>query len=174
MSSTFPADLVEKIGRHKFQQPYFGNHVLGCLQDGFQQALAAPFQNCMALIAGRFADLRNGQYIRVICQLLLVPFLGQQPLLALIVQLALQRCGGLLVLGVVIVPPAGRGVAHRVGLSAVEILGNILLGDFIAACFLSAVFAGNKPALQEIKRSARSDMAYNAEIIAAHRVRIGR
>ena len=31
----------------------------------------------------------NGQYIRVICQLLLVPFLGQQPFLALIVQLAL-------------------------------------------------------------------------------------
>ena len=29
--STFSADLVEKIGRHKFQQPYFGNHVLGCL-----------------------------------------------------------------------------------------------------------------------------------------------
>ena len=76
--------------------------------------------------------------------------------------------------GVVVIPPAGRGVAHRVGLSAVEILGNIFLGDFIASRFLSVVFAGNKPALQEIKRSARSDMAYNAEIVAAHRVRIGR
>ena len=76
--------------------------------------------------------------------------------------------------GVVVIPPAGRSVAHRVGLSAVEILGNIFLGDFIAACFLSVVFAGNKPALQEIKRSARSDMAYDAEIIATHRVRIGR
>ena len=70
--------------------------------------------------------------------------------------------------------PAGRSVVHRVGLSAVEILGNISLGDFIAARFLSAVFAGNKSALQEIKRSASSDMAYNAEIVAAHRVRIGR
>ena len=29
--STFSADLIEKIGCHKFQQPYFGNHVLGCL-----------------------------------------------------------------------------------------------------------------------------------------------
>ena len=29
--STFSADFVEKIGCHKFQQPYFGNHVLGCL-----------------------------------------------------------------------------------------------------------------------------------------------
>ena len=66
------------------------------------------------------------------------------------------------------------GVVHRVGLSAVEILGNIFLGDFIASRFLSAVFAWNKPALQEIKRSARSDMAYNAEIVSAHRVRIGR
>ena len=35
------------------------------------------------------------------CQLLLVPFLGQQPFLARIVQLALQRCGWFLVLGVV-------------------------------------------------------------------------
>ena len=75
---------------------------------------------------------------------------------------------------VVVIPPAGRGVAHRVGLSAVEILGNIFLGDFIASRFLSVVFSGNKSALQEIKRSARSDMAYNAEIVAAHRVRIGR
>ena len=65
--STFSADLVEKIGCHKFQQPYFGNHILGCLQDGFQQALAAPFQNCVALVACHLADLRNGQYIRVIC-----------------------------------------------------------------------------------------------------------
>lgn len=158
MFSTFSADLVEKIGCHKFQQPYFGNHILGCLQDGFQQALAAPFQNCVALVACHLADLRNGQYIRVICQLLLVPFLGQQPFFARIVQLALQRCGRFLVFGVVVIPPAGRGVAHRVGLSAVEILGNIFLGDFIAARSLSVVFAGNKPALQEIKRSARSDM----------------
>ena len=89
MFSTFSADLVEKIGRHKFQQPYLGNHILGCLQDGFQQALAAPFKDCVALVACHLADLRNGQYIRVICQLLLVPFLGQQPFLALIVQLAL-------------------------------------------------------------------------------------
>ena len=74
-------------------------------------------------------------------------------------------------LGVVVIPSAGRSVAHRVGLSAVEILGNIFLGDFIAARSLSVVFAGNKPALQEIKRSARSDMAYDAEIVAAHRVR---
>ena len=62
-------------------------------------------------------------------------------------------------LGVVVIPPAGRSVAHRVGLSAVEILGNILLGDFIAACFLSVVFAGNKSALQEIKRGSCSDRA---------------
>ena len=54
-------------------------------------------------------------------------------------------------LWVIVVPSAGRGVAHRVGLEAVEILGNIFLGDFIASRFLSAVFAGNKPALQEIK-----------------------
>ena len=55
MFSTFSADLVEKIGRHKFQQPYLGNHILGCLQDGFQQALAAPFQNCVALVACHLA-----------------------------------------------------------------------------------------------------------------------
>lgn len=124
------------------------------------------------MVACHLADSRNGQYIRVICQLLLVPFLGQQPFLALIVQLALQRCGWFLVLGVVVIPPAGRSVVHRVGLSAVEILGNIFLGDFIAARFLSVVFAGNKPALQEIKRGSCSDMAYDAEIVAAHRVRI--
>ena len=76
--------------------------------------------------------------------------------------------------GVVVIPTAGRSIAHRVGLSAVEILGNIFLGDFIAACFLSVVFAGNKPALQEIKRGSCSDMAYDAEIVAAHRVRIRR
>ena len=63
---------------------------------------------------------------------------------------------------------------HRVGLSAVEILGNIFLGDFIAARFLSVVFAGNKSALQEIKRGSCSDMANDAEVVAAHRVRIGR
>ena len=69
-------------------------------------------------------------------------------------------------LGVVVIPSAGRSVAHRVGLSAVEILGNIFLGDFIAARSLSVVFAGNKPALQEIQRSARSDMAYDAVLIS--------
>lgn len=45
---------------------------------------------------------------------------------------------------------------------------------YIAACFLSVVFAGNKSALQEIKRGSCSDMANDAEIVAAHRVRIGR
>ena len=62
-----------------------------------------------------------------------------------------HRHSRFLVLWVIVVLSAGRGVAHWVGLAAVEILGNIFLGDFIAACFLSVVFAGNKPALQEIK-----------------------
>ena len=60
---------------------------------------------------------------------------------------------------------------HRVGLSAVEILGNIFLGDFIAACFLSVVFAGNKPALQEEaeleKKHAMDDMKQEMITVAA-------
>ena len=153
---------AEFVSVSTYCSPVFFSVTLPAISDNFRcsQASVNPLNRISGTLLPFFGNIFSSMAFFKTCSLSYLPFLGQQPFLALIVQLALQRCGWFLVLGVVVIPPAGRSVAHRFGLSAVEILGNIFLGDFIAARFLSVVFAGNKSALQEIKRSARSDMAY--------------
>lgn len=48
----------------------------------------------------------------------------------------------------VVIPSAGRSIVHRIGLSAVEILGNVFLGNFVAPGSSAVILAGNETCLQ--------------------------
>ena len=84
-----------------------------------------------------------------------------------------QAEGRGLVIRVVLVPAAGRGVVRRLRQAAAQVGGHVGLGDLVAAGLLAGVLAGHQADLQQVDGGAGADAAGLAEVGAAHGVGIG-
>lgn len=169
----FAADVVVINRTQEVQQPDLGHPEGRRFHDRFEPPLGAPAADRVAVVAGNVADLLQGQHIGRLGQLLgqaaaqlFAAGTGQ-------VQAADQSVFRRLVVGVVLVPAAGRGVAGRVGGAAAQVVGHVRLGDPIAAGALAGVVAGHQAALQQVDGRPGADVAGLAEIGAGHGVWIG-
>ena len=173
MFPALPRDLVIIIRNQIVQQPRFRYHKPWAALDGAQAALGAPAGDRVGCVAGEAGDLLHGQHVGGVGQLLFQMAAGEQAADDLVIEGTGQGYGGRLALGIVFVPPAGRSIMLRLGHTAAQVGGYVRFGNLVAAGALAGMDAGHKPALQQIQRSAGTDMAGNAEVIAAHGIGIG-
>ena len=167
-------DAVVVLGGEKLQQPFFG-HLIGVLVgEGSEPALGAPVADGAGVIAGDAGDLVGVQHVGLAGQQALVP--ATNPLADGVGEdeRAVQAEGRGLVVRVILVPAAGRGVVRRLSQAAAQVGGHVRLGNFIAAGLLAGVLAGHQAALQQVQRGAGADAAGLAEVGAAHGIGIGR
>ena len=167
-------DAVIVLGGEELQQPLFG-HLIGVLVGKrLEPALGAPAADGAGGVAGNAGDLVGVQHVGLAGQQVLVPAahtpaggVGEE-------ERAVQAEGWGLVVRVVLVPAAGRGVVRRLRQAAAQVGGHVRFGDLVAAGLLAGVLAGHQPALQQIQRGAGADATGFAEVGAAHGVGIGR
>lgn len=174
MLPTLPRDPVIIIRYQIIQQPDFRYHEPWAALDGAQAALGAPAADGVGRVAGEAGNLLYGQHVWGVGQLLLQVAAEEQAADDLVIEGAGQGYGGRLALGIVFVPPAGRGIMLRLGQTASQVGGHVRFGDLVAASALAGVDARHKPTLQKIQRSAGADVAGLAEVVAAHGIGIGR
>ena len=172
MLPTLPRDPVIIIRNQIVQQPCFRNHEPWAALDGAQAALDTPAGDRVGCVAGKAGDLLHGQYVGGVGQLLLQMAAEEQAADDLVIKGTGQGYGGRFALGIVLVPPAGRSVMLRLGQTAAQVGGHVRFGDLVAASALAGVDARHKPTLEQVERSAGADMAGDAEVVAAHGVRI--
>lgn len=173
MFPALPRDLVIIIRYQIIQQPDFRYHEPWVALDGVQAALGAPAGDRVGRITGEAGDLLHSQHVGGVGQLLFQMAAKQQAADDLVVKGTGQGYGGRFALRLVLVPPAGRSIMLRFGETAAQVGGHVRLGDLVAAGALAGVDAGHQPALQKIQRSAGTDVAGNAEVVAAHGIGIG-
>ena len=128
----------------------------------------------MAVVAGDVADLLQGQHIGGLGQLL-----GQAAAQLFAagpgqVQAADQGVLRRLVVGVVLVPAAGRRETGRVGGATAQVVSHIRLSDLVTAGALAGVAAGHQAALQQVDGRPGADVAGFTEIGAGHGIGIRR
>lgn len=174
MFPALPCDPVIIIRNQIIQQPRFRHHEPWAAPDGAQAALGTPTGNRVGCVAGEAGDLLHGQHVGGVGQLLFQMATEEQAADDLIIEGAGQGYGGRLALGIVLVPPAGRGIILRLGYTAAQVGSHVRLGDLVAAGALAGVDAGHQLALEQVKGSAGADMAGDAEVVAAHGIGIGR
>lgn len=173
MFPTLPRDPVILIRNQIVQQPRFRHHEPWAALDGAQAALGAPAGDRVGCVTGEASNLLHGQHIGRVGQLLFQMAAEEQAADDLIIKGAGQGYGGRLALGIVLIPPAGRSIILRFGETAAQVGGHVRLGDLVAAGALAGMDAGHQTALQKIQRSAGTDVAGNAEVVAAHGIGIG-
>lgn len=174
MLPALSGDAVIVLGSEEIQQPCFRHHEPRAALDGAQAALGAPAGDRVGRVAGEAGDLLHGQHVGGVGQLLFQMAAEEQAADDLVVEGTGQGYGGRLALGIVLVPPAGRGIILRLGYTAAQVGGHVRLGDLVAAGALAGVDAGHQSALQQIQGSAGADVAGNAEVVAAHGIGIRR
>lgn len=138
-----------------------------------QAALGAPAGDRVGRVTGEAGDLLHGQHVWGVGQLLFQMAAEKQAADDLVVKGTGQGHGGRFVLGIVLIPPAGRSIILRFGETAAQVGGNVRLGDLVAADALAGVEAGHQTALEQIQGSAGADVAGDAEVVAAHGIGIG-
>ena len=165
-------DAVVVLGGEELQEPLFGYLIGVLVGEGSEPALVAPVADGAGAIARDAGNLMSIQHIRLAGQKVLIPAahpsaggVGEQ-------ERAVQAEGRGLVVWVVLVPAAGRGVVGRLRQAAAQVGGYVGLGDLVAAGLLAGVLAGYQAALQQIERCAGADTAGFAEVGAAHGVGI--
>ena len=170
----FPRDAVVVLGGEKLQQPLFWYLIGMLVRERFESALGTPATDGAGGVAGDLGDLVSVQHVGLAVQQVLIPAayplaggVGEQ-------ERAVQAEGRGLVVRVVLVPAAGRGVVRRLGQAAAQVGGHVRLGDLVAAGLLAGVLAGHQAALQQVDGGAGADAAGFAEAGAAHGVGIGR
>lgn len=156
----------------ELQQPLLWYLIGVLVGERLEPALGAPAADGTGSVAGDPGDLVSIQHIRLAGQKVLIPAahpsaggVGEQ-------ERAVQAEGRGLVVWVVLVPAAGRGVVGRLRQAAAQVGGYVGLGDLVAAGLLAGVLAGHQAALQQIERCAGADTAGFAEVGAAHGVGI--
>ena len=171
---TLSCDTVVVLGGEELQQPRFGRLIGVLVRERLEPALGAPAADGAGDVARDAGNLMSIQHVGLAGQQVLVPAahtltggVGEQ-------ERTVQAEGWGLVVRVVLVPAAGRGVVLRLGQAAAQIGGHVRLGDLIAAGLLAGVLAGHQAALQQVDRGAGADAAGFAEVGAAHGVGIGR
>ena len=174
MFPALPRDLVIIIRYQIVQQPRFRHHESWAALDGAQAALDTPAGDRVGRVTGEAGDLLHGQHVGGVGQLLFQMAAEKQAADDLVVESAGQGYGRRFALGIVLVPPAGRSIMLRLSHTAAQIGGHVRLGDLIAAGALAGVDAGHKPTLQQVERSTGTDVAGDAEVVAAHGIGIGR
>lgn len=174
MFPALPRDPVIIIRNQIVQQPRFRHHESWAALNGAQAALGAPAGDSVGRVAGEAGDLLHGQYVGRVGQLVFQMAAEEQAADDLVVEGAGQGYGRRFALGIVLIPPAGRSIIFRLGHTAAQVGSHVRLGDLIAAGALAGMNAGHQPALEQVERGAGADVAGNAEVIAAHGVRIGR
>lgn len=144
------------------------------LGERLEPPLGAPAADSAGGVARDAGNLMSIQHVGLAGQQVLVPAahppaggVGEQ-------ERAVQAEGRGLVVRVILVPAAGRGVVCRLRQAAAQVGGHIGLGDLVAAGLLAGVLAGHQAALQQVQRGAGADAAGFAEVGAAHGVGIGR
>lgn len=170
----FAGDAVVILRCQEFQQPLLG-HLIGVLiGKGLEPPLGTPAADSAGGVARDAGNLMSIQHVGLAGQQVLVPAahppaggVGEQ-------ERAVQAEGRGLVVRVILVPAAGRGVVCRLRQAAAQVGGHIGLGDLVAAGLLAGVLAGHQAALQQVDRGAGADAAGFAEVGAAHGVGIGR
>lgn len=173
MGLAFPRDAVVILRGEELQQPLFG-HLIGVLiRERFESPLGTPAADGAGGVAGDPGDLVGVQHVGLAGQQVLVP--AAHPLADNVGEdkSAVQAEGRGLVVRVVLVPAAGRGVVRRFGQAAAQVGGHIRLGNLVAAGLLAGVLTGYQAALQQVQRGAGADATGFAEVGAAHGVGTG-
>ena len=174
MGFALSCDAVVVLGGEKLQQPLLRHLIAVLIRERFEPALGTPAADGAGAVAGDAGDLAGGQHVGLAGQQPFVPAahpltddVGEQ-------ERAVQAEGRGLVVRVVLVPAAGRGVVLRLGQAAAQVGGHVGLCDLVATGLFAGVLAGHQAALQQVDGGAGADAAGFAEVGAAHGVGIGR
>ena len=113
-------DAVVVLGGEKLQQPFFGRLIGVLVRARLEPSLGAPAADGAGGVAGDAGDLVGVQHVGLAGQQVLVPAahpladgVGEQ-------ERTVQAEGWGLVVRVVLVPAAGRGVVRRLGQAAAQ------------------------------------------------------